>query len=314
MGVALALEPLVPFGAIVHGAAFDQRSPDLVAAVRSAVEAHQLLIFRGHAPLSDEQLLALARNFGYIERSAIAPDRTRPGFPEIYVVSNALRDGKAIGIGRGAGFLNWHTDLSFEPRISSFGFLEAVEVPAGGGGETMFTNMYMVYEQLPEAARERLSGLRATHESDAAYSVGKLSEGRLIEGVLEKRADDHAIMRADHPAVLTNPDTGRRAVYLNPQNVSMLDGVSEEESADLLALVFDHLGHPDFTVEHTWQPGDLAVYDQLGTNHARRAFDGGAIRYMRQITVQVTDLDAPWRAVTGTAHARGFDAPPPTHA
>src|SRR5437660_7281524 len=101
---------------------------------------HQVLLFRGQQ-LTDEDLIAFSRRFGELDHAPIQETSRRfvEGHPEIYVVSNVLRDGVAIG-SLGAGEAVWHTDMSYLPRPPKASVLYALEVPASGG-DTSFCSM-----------------------------------------------------------------------------------------------------------------------------------------------------------------------------
>jgi hypothetical protein len=138
---------------------------------------HQVLLFRGQQ-LSDDELIAFSRRFGSLD---VAPNqetgqRFVEGYPELYVVSNVIENGRAIG-SLGSGEAVWHTDMSYQLEPPKASVLYALEVPSHGG-ETGFVNMYSAYEALPEALRARLMGLRIKH--DGTYNSG----GYVRQGVV----------------------------------------------------------------------------------------------------------------------------------
>src|SRR6266849_2290662 len=129
------------------------------AAIRRAFVEHSVLLFRGQR-LSDDDLIAFSRRFGALDHAPVQENGRRfvAGKPEIYVVSNVIENGIAIG-SLGAGEAVWHTDMSYlaDPPIASV--LYAIAVPARGG-DTGFSTMYGAWEALPEALQQRIIALR----------------------------------------------------------------------------------------------------------------------------------------------------------
>ena len=139
-----------------------------------------VLLMRGQV-LSDDDLIAFSRRFGELDLAPIQENGRRfvDGHPEIYVVSNVVENGVAIG-SLGAGEAVWHTDMSYLEDPPKASMLYAIEVPPEGGN-TGFTSMYRAYEALPEALKRRLSGRRVKH--DGTYNSG----GYVRQGVTRDR-------------------------------------------------------------------------------------------------------------------------------
>src|SRR5262245_25312661 len=127
------------------------------AAIHRAWLDHQVLLCRGQV-LTDDDLIAFSRRFGELDWAPIQENGRRfvDGHPEIYVVSNVIEDGVAIG-SLGAGEAVWHTDMSYLEDPPKASMLYAIEVPPAGGN-TGFTSMYRAYEQLPERVKLRIAG------------------------------------------------------------------------------------------------------------------------------------------------------------
>src|SRR5690242_17135775 len=132
------------------------------AQIRRAFVEHSVLLFRGQR-LSDDDLIAFSRRFGALDHAPVQENGQRfvKGKPEIYVVSNVIENGVAIG-SLGAGEAVWHTDMSYLADPPKASMLYAIEVPPSGGN-TGFTNMYRAYDELPEALKRRIAGLRVKH-------------------------------------------------------------------------------------------------------------------------------------------------------
>src|SRR5687768_15559704 len=134
-----------------------------------ALHEHEVIIFRNQE-LTPEQHIAFSRRFGELERH-VRQDRCRPGYPEIFVVSNVIENGRPIG-SQDAGFF-WHSDLCYAQKPSRGSLFYAREVPMQDGqplGDTLFASMTAAYEALPEATKGKLAGRRAINSYIAGYS------------------------------------------------------------------------------------------------------------------------------------------------
>ena len=118
---------------------------------------HQVLLFRNQS-LTDEDLLVFSRRFGNLDEAPIQENGKRfvEGHPEIYVVSNVVEHGVAIG-SLGAGEAVWHTDMSYLPDPPKASALYALEVPEQGG-DTSFCSMSAAWAELPDRLRQRVAG------------------------------------------------------------------------------------------------------------------------------------------------------------
>ena len=265
-------------GAEVAGV--DLRSLDEAgfAAVRRAFTEHSVLLFRDQT-LSDGDLIAFSRRFGALDWAPVQENGRRfvEGKPEIYVVSNVVEKGVAIG-SLGAGEAVWHTDMSYldDPPMASM--LYAIEIPPKGGN-TGFCNMYSAYEALPDALKRCADGLRIKH--DGTYNSG----GYLREGV-SATDDPRSSPGAVHPLVCTHPDSGRRCLYLGRRRNAYLLGLDLAESEALLDQLWSYATRDEFTWYNNWRPGDLVLWDNRCTMHRRDPFDASARRVMPRTQIK----------------------------
>src|SRR5690348_17787318 len=137
-----------PLGAEVRGADLRHVDDSTFAAIHRAWIDHQVLLFRGQQ-LSDDDLVRFSRRFGALDWAPVQENGRRfvEGKPEIYVVSNVVENGVAIG-SLGAGEAVWHTDMSYLEAPPMASMLYAIEVPPAGGN-TSFCNMYTAFDTLP---------------------------------------------------------------------------------------------------------------------------------------------------------------------
>ena len=289
-------------GAEVRGA--DPREPLDAAAQRAlaaALHAHRLLLFRGE-PRPDAALVAFAERFGSVV-TLYDHETTVPGFREIVRVSNLEQDGRPIGLA-GNQELPWHHDHSYLERPAKESFLEAVEVPPARGPETCFVDMAAALAALPVELRRRIAGRRCVHHVDErGYSGGEPETGdrfaarrvRSVYGDATNALAQQRIaaQRASHPMAVRHPESGVAALYVSPLATHAVEGLEPGESRDLLAELFLRALCPERIYTHTWQPGDLVVFDTIATLHRRDAFDPAARRFMKQLSTHCREPLAP---------------------
>src|SRR5580700_5386185 len=187
-------------GAEIRGADLRRLSDDAFAAIHRAWLDNLVLLFRGQQ-LSDAELVAFSRRFGELDFAPVQETGRRfvEGMPELYIVSNVLKDGEPIG-SLGNGEAVWHTDMSYLPEPPKASVLYALEVPPAGGN-TEFVNMYAVYKALSADLKRDIAHLRVKH--DATYNSG----GYLRQGAMPTD-DPRGSPGVLHPLVCSHPETG----------------------------------------------------------------------------------------------------------
>jgi taurine dioxygenase len=190
------------------------------------------------------------------------------------LISNIRENGEPIGA-LPDGEMMFHHDMIHAEIPSKATLLYSVEIPSTGGN-TLFASGYAAYDTLDPAVRARLEGRRALHH----YNYGSTMRG-------DARGTE-AFAECVHPVFRTHEDTGRKAVYVNRlMTVKVLD-LPENESAELLARVWDHAEKREFVYEHVWRKGDLLLWDNRCSSHARTDFPATERRLMLRTTVQGT--------------------------
>ncbi|WP_428483835.1 TauD/TfdA dioxygenase family protein [Rhodopila sp.] len=265
------------FGAEVRGIDLRSLSEVAFASIEQAWIDHQVLLFRDQR-LTDHDLIMFARRFGDLDQAPIQENGQRfvAGIPEIYVVSNVVENGVAIG-SLGAGEAVWHTDMSYLEAPPKASMLHALEVPAAGG-DTSFCDMYAAFDSLPETLRRRAIGLRVKH--DGTYNSG----GYLRQGVIPSDDPRDAPGRL-HPLVCTHPESGRRMLYLGRRRMAWIGGMDVAASEALLDEIWAHATQAAFTWTHRWRVGDLVLWDNRCTMHRRDPFDAAARRIMHRTQI-----------------------------
>jgi len=258
-------------GAAVEGVQLSDLSDDQFEQLRGHFWQHGLLFFEDQE-LSPDQHLAFARRWGPVVVNKFFPASS--AHPEIAEV----RKEKAQKMNVGGG---WHADHSYDEEPALGSILLARELPESGG-DTLFANMYAAYDALSDGLKETLGTLRAVHSNRHIYGKGGLYEKTDLAPLLKggDRVGD-----AVHPVVITHPDSGRRALYVNPGHTLHFEGWTGGESRPLLGFLYEHATRPEFTCRFRWTPGAVALWDNRCTWHYAVNDYHGERRLMHRITL-----------------------------
>lgn len=279
----MEVTPLSPqFGASVTGVDLGHLDDFQFDAIKEVWHQYRGLLAFPLQHVSDAGLLDFSRRIGQLD---LPPNQERgrnsaDGYPEIYVVSNVKDEtGQPIGA-LGDGEAVWHTDMSYEVNPPLASMLTAREVPASGGN-TWFCDMVGAYEDLPEALKQRIAKLKIKH--DGTYN----SAGLLRAGVTP--TDDPVSAPGTlHPAVIRIPETNDLALYLGRRRMSYASGLSLADSEALLDELWTYPVQPHRIYWHSWQLGDLVLWDNRTTMHRRDAFPASERRRMHRTQVKGT--------------------------
>ena len=236
---------------------------DTFRQVVDAWHEHEVIFFRGQ-DLTPEQHIAFSRRFGELERH-VRQDCCKPGYPEIFVVSNVIENGRPIG-SQDAG-LFWHSDLCYKREPSRGSLFYAREVPRAADGsplgDTVFASMTAAYRALPEDVKRAIEGRKAVNSYLHGYYRDRKSGPRkeLTEEQKRKTPD------VEHPVVRTHPYTGRKCLFTCEGYTTRIVGLDEPESTEVLNGLFEHLKKPEFLYRHRWREGDLLMWDNCSTQH-----------------------------------------------
>ena len=265
-------------GAEIIGLDLSQPLDDVsFSEVHRAHLEHLVLVFRNQR-ITPQQQIDFSRRFGPLDQHP-ADDAVLPDHPEVLLVSTRREDGKYVGIPDGGPM--WHSDLAYRPRGSVGSMLYAIEIP-DAGGNTGFKNMYMAHDALPGDLKREIDGKRAIFL--AGRNNAKQSFIRPLNDAQKDRTPAIA-----HPIVRIHPETGRKAIFANPQHTVAIEGMEETESDDLLAALFEHCDRPEFSYSHTWKQGDLTFWDNRCVQHIAdhtHLADPGYIRHMHRTTIE----------------------------
>jgi alpha-ketoglutarate-dependent taurine dioxygenase len=269
LATSVSIHPLSPtIGAEISGVDIAvPLAPEVVAAVRDALNAHHVIFFRDQS-LTAEQQAAFARQFGTVtEAHPVLPSIDES--PEVLAI-----DGK---VDRASW---WHTDVTFlaTPAMGSILYmLEAPEV----GGDTMWASLQDAYDGLAPPVRAMCDTLIAIHH-DPWFAADVTERGGYEwDGTWRDK-----LLPALHPVVRTHPETGRNGLFVNRQFTRTIFGLSDNESNAILEMLYQHCVKPEYTCRFRWRAGSVAFWDNRATLHYALDDYGAAARYAHRVTLR----------------------------
>ncbi len=259
---SIKVEPLTcAIGAELSGVdlGIASRTPELVAEIRALLLQHKVLFFRDQ-DITRAEHVAFARHFGPLEDHPVAgSDPEHPGLVRIYKSPDSPNDRYENA---------WHTDATWRERPPFGCVLRCVECPPVGG-DTMWANMALAYERLPEHVKDQIVVLRARHSIEATFGAAMPIDKRLA---LKAQFPD-----AEHPVVRTHPETGEKVLFVNaftthftnfhtPMNVRVGQDYTHNGS-QLLQYLIDQASIPEYQVRFRWKKNSVAFWDNRSTQH-----------------------------------------------
>ena len=243
-----------------------------VERIHQALVAHKVIFFRGQHHLDDQQQLAFAGLLG-----------TPIGHPAASVL--AAKNAPIITpINSEYGTANrWHTDVTFAANYPAASILRAVTLPSYGGS-TLWANTAAAYDQLPEPLQCLVENLWALHTNRYDYVTPEFDRSLTDAQRAFRQAFEKADYRTEHPVVRVHPETGERTL-LAGDFVRSFVGLDSHESDVLLELLQRRITLPENTIRWSWEPGDVAIWDNRATQH--RAIDDydNQPRLMHRVTL-----------------------------
>ncbi|MDB2668682.1 TauD/TfdA family dioxygenase [Alphaproteobacteria bacterium] len=249
-----------------------------LATLKAAFLKHGLVFMHGQS-MTPEQHIEFAKNWGDININRFFPKVA--GYEEIAAV---VKEKDQLGnIGGG-----WHTDHSYDHIPALGSILLARETPPIGG-DTLFSCMYKAYDGLSDGLKKTLEGLKAVHSSRHVFG----DQSAYQESMSDRLSNaDNATQDAVHPMVITHPESGRKALYVNPAFTLHIEGWTPEESKPLLDYLYQHAVLMENTTRFQWDVGSIAFWDNRCTWHYALNDYHGERREMHRITIEGSSLAA----------------------
>lgn len=259
--IGFDIRPLSPaLGAEVIGLDLTAPLPDDgFACLHRAHLDHHVLVFRDQR-ITPAQQVAFSARWGALQRHVLH-QFALPGHPDVLIVSNIVENGKPIGLGDAGVF--WHSDLSYKEKPSLGSFLHAQELPAEGG-DTLFANQHLAWDELPADLRHAVQGRRAEHSYLKQY--GELQRRSPWRPDLSA-TQVAAVPPVSHPIARTHPETGRKALFVSEHFTTRVLGLPDSESEALLQALYAHSTQDRYVYRHAWRPGDMVFWDNRSVLH-----------------------------------------------
>jgi taurine dioxygenase len=258
----LRAEPLTcAIGAELLGVNLGDASRDdaLFSEIKALLLKHKVLFLRDQN-ISRQEHVAFARRFGELEDHPVAgSDPDHPGLVRIYKSPDSPNDRYENA---------WHSDATWREKTPLGCVLRCVECPPVGG-DTMWANMALAYENLPPHIKAQIAKLRARHSIECTFGAAMPIEKRLA---LKAMYPD-----AEHPVVRTHPETGEKILFVNsftthftnfhtPGNIRVGQDFTQGGSS-LLQYLITQAMIPEYQVRWRWQPNSVAIWDNRSTQH-----------------------------------------------
>lgn len=270
------------FVAQVHAAVPDLLDDEgSVEALRSLWQRYPVLIFRRQS-LDEDEMVRFSECFGRCD-TGVRKDIQSPYHPEIiYFSTLRYADGRYVGGFAGGEELDWHSDQTYQLRPATGAVLYGTEVPRDGG-RMHWADQYAAYESLEPSVQALIDGRVGVHRYAKRYAKVNTTE-------LKDKAKANAMLQlpdARHPVVLTHPQTGRKALYADPTTLVAIEGLSDEDNARVLPILFEAGAMPSAVYVHTVRNGDVMMWDNGCLMHRRDPIGLDQPRLMKRTTFRL---------------------------
>ncbi len=246
--------------------------PETLRLVENAWHDNLVVVFRGQK-LEPMEQVAFGAALGELQPMNRANRSRETEHPAIMYISNRRENGKFIDQ-LPEGEMQFHIDQCYTPTPPKATILFAINIPSAGG-DTLFSNNYLAYECLSEAVKKLIDGRRALNVYDYQNASTIKSD------TINPDAPQHW-----HPIVRTHPATGRKCLFVNRLMTLAVEGLEKAESDKVLEVLFEAIERPEHVWAHQWRVGDVLMWDNRCTSHARQDFPAQELRLMRRLTVK----------------------------
>lgn len=232
------LRMLSPFGVEAIGLKITDINGESINAVKAAIARHGFMVFRNQW-LGDEAFIAFLNKLGQL--TFTLGEKPVVGASMLNLVTNVGRERPPRSV--------FHTDTSYIAQPPAFTALRIVKVPSSGG-ETLFCNQYRAYETLPKSVKQRFNQAKVLH---------------MVSGLT---LDENQEKQTWHPLFRRHPISAQIALYLStPERCQAISGVNTEEGRRIIKLLYKHSIRKSRVYRHSWQPGDIVIWDNRCTMH-----------------------------------------------
>ncbi|WP_291919098.1 TauD/TfdA family dioxygenase [Limnohabitans sp.] len=238
------------------------RDEGLFQEIYAALLQHKVLFLRDQTldKLSRQNHMAFAQKLGELETHPMVPSHPEaPGLVQIYKTPENPPDRYEN---------SWHTDGTFREKPALGCVLRCIECPPVGG-DTVWANMALAYEKLPEGVKQQIEGLIANHSFNSTFAAAMPIDKRLA---MKAQYPD-----AEHPVIRTHPDTGEKVLFVNGFTTHFVNFHNKDKvrygqdfnqgAGDLLQYLISQAYIPEYQVRWRWKPYSVAIWDNRATQH-----------------------------------------------
>ena len=238
------------------------RDDGLFQDIYAALLQHKVLFLRDQTldKLSRQDHMAFAQKLGELETHPMVPSHPEaPGLVQIYKTPENPPDRYEN---------SWHTDGTFREKPALGCVLRCIECPPVGG-DTIWANMALAYEKLPEGVKQQIEGLIANHSFNSTFAAAMPIDKRLA---MKAQYPD-----SEHPVIRTHPDTGEKVLFVNGFTTHFVNFHNKDKvrygqdfnqgAGDLLQYLISQAYIPEYQVRWRWKPYSVAIWDNRATQH-----------------------------------------------
>jgi taurine dioxygenase len=238
------------------------RDDGLFQEIYAALLQYKVLFLRDQTldKLSRLDHMAFAQKLGALETHPMVPSHPEaPGLVQIYKNPDSPVDRYEN---------SWHTDGTFREKPALGCVLRCIECPPVGG-DTIWANMALAYEKLPDGVKQQIDGLIANHSFNSTFAAAMPIEKRLA---MKAQYPD-----SEHPVIRTHPDTGEKVLFVNGFTTHFVNYHNKDKvrygqdfnqgASDLLQYLISQAYIPEYQVRWRWKPYSVAIWDNRATQH-----------------------------------------------
>lgn len=255
---------------------------DAIKQLKAIWTRSPVMIFRRQC-LDEPELVRFTERFGHCETSGRKDIQSPYHEQIIYFSTLKYHDGRFVGGFAGGEDVDWHSDQTFQVRPATGAMLYGTEVPRDGG-DIYWADQYGAWDMLPEDIKKLIDGRTGIYRYAKRYAILKPTELK----DKEKANAMLALPDARHPVVLTHPVTGRKALYADQTTLVEIEGLSAEDNARVLPVLFETAGNPSLVVRHKMNNGDLMMWDNGCLLHRRDVMKVEQPRLMKRTTFRLS--------------------------
>ena len=243
-------------------------------AVRDAILKYKVLVFK-KANLTHREHVEFGRNLGQLTIGHIYLGFL-PEHPEIYQLKRIGKEydedeirkarqrrqnSKGMPV-KSPTYAGWHSDITAAINPPAISMLRAVQTPEYGG-DTTFVNTAVAYTQLSAPLKQFVETLWCVHYPSNTWP-GPFAERRPTQA---RKNEVEVDFVTEHPLITIHPETNEKVINISPAFVNHIKGLSPRESEQILFMLQEHATRVDFQFRHSWDEGDIVLWDNRATMH-----------------------------------------------